>query len=98
MKITREIYDLEKFEAWSDEARAAKEKIVSAGRGEDFIAMLEDLYPEGINETDLNDLIRFESEWCFELVGLDADGNEPSDDEDDDEEEDTEDDEEDEEK
>lgn len=99
MKITREIFDLSEFEAWS-EAVSTKEKIVAAGKGQDFIAMIEDLYPEGIDETHLNDLLWFEEEWCFELVGLDADGNEPSDDEDDEdddeEDEDTEDDEEDE--
>lgn len=100
MKITREIFDLSEFEAWS-EAVPTKEKIVSAGKGQDFIAMLEDAFPEGIDETHLNDLLWFEENWCFELVGLDEDGNEPSDDEEEEkeeEEEDTEDDEEDEEK
>lgn len=89
MKITKEIYDLADFDAWS-EAVSAKEKIVEAGKGEAFMSELEALYPEGIDEGNLNDLLWFDEEFCFELVGLDKDGNEPSDDDGEDEDEDEE--------
>ena len=32
--------------------------------------MLEDVYPDGIEETQLNDLLWFEPDWCLEMVGL----------------------------
>lgn len=89
MKITKEIYDLADFEAWS-EAISAKGKIVAAGKGEAFMCELEALYPEGIDEGHLNDLLWFDEEFCFELVGLDKDGNEPNDEDEDEEEEDNE--------
>ena len=35
-----------------------------------FFDELELCYPEGIDVTDLNDLLRFEPEFCYKLVGL----------------------------
>lgn len=90
MVIRKDISDLYKFEAWSGACYAAN-KIVSAGLGEQFISELESIYPEGMDDGALNDLLWFEPEWCFELVGLNSNG-ELIDDEDD-EEEDSEDDE-----
>lgn len=89
MKITKEIYDLEDFDAWSG-AKFMKEEIVAAGKGEAFMRELEILYPYEIDETTLNDILWFEDKFCRELVGLDKDGNEPSDDDEEEEEEDNE--------
>lgn len=38
----------------------------------DELASLEDLYPEGIDETMLNDLFWFEFPWLCDLVGLEV--------------------------
>ena len=68
MKITKEI-SIEEFEGWSG-AENTLDKIISEGKAEEFELILEDLYPEGMDETQLNDLLRFESDWCFEAVGI----------------------------
>lgn len=38
-----------------------------------FFDELEVCYPNGINITDLNDLLWFEPEYCYSLVGLNYD-------------------------
>ncbi len=89
MEIKKEINDLYHFEAWSG-ATETREKIIEAGRGEQFMTALEEVYPEGMTDTELNDLLWFDSKFCYDLVGLDENGDEPQDDDDDDDEEETE--------
>ena len=69
MKIINEIDDLSDFDAWSG-ATDTKDKIIEAGKGEEFMSALEDIYPDGISDGDLNDLLWFEEDWCLDLVGL----------------------------
>ena len=68
MKIIKEI-SIEEFEGWSG-AESTLDKIIAEGKAEEFEFILEDFYPEGMDETQLNDLLRFDSEWCFEAVGI----------------------------
>lgn len=75
MKIWTEMNDLDDFEAWSG-AVDTKERIVNAKLGEQFLEMLEDAYPEGMSDGELNDLLWFEPEWCYELVGLEEEEEE----------------------
>lgn len=69
MKITNEITDLSQY-APGYGARDTWETIVMAGKGEQFITELEQLYPDGIDDTALNDILRFDSDFCLSLVGL----------------------------
>ena len=68
MKIYREI-NIEDFEAWSG-AENTLNKIIDEDKCEVFEMVLEELYPDGMDETDLNDLLRFDSDWCFEACGI----------------------------
>ena len=68
MKITKEI-SLKRFDAWCG-AEKTLDKIISEGKAEALEFILEDLYPEGMDEIQLNDLLRFDPEWCFEAVGI----------------------------
>ena len=68
MKITKEI-SLKRFDAWCG-AEKTLDKIISEGKAEALEFILEDLYPEGMDEIQLNDLLRSEPEWCFEAVGI----------------------------
>ena len=68
MKITKEI-SLEEFEGWSG-AENTLDKIISEGKAEALEFILEDLYPEGMDEIQLNDLLCFDPEWCFKAVGI----------------------------
>lgn len=94
MVIRKDITDLYEFDAWSG-GTYAHNKIVNAGLGEEFITHLELLYPEGMEDGSLNDLLWFEPDWCFALVGLNSNGELIDDDEDEEDEEDSDDDDED---
>ncbi len=54
MKVYREITLLQ-FEAWSG-AKETQLAIVKEGLSEAFDSLIEELYPDGIDETALNDL------------------------------------------
>ena len=74
MKITNEITDLSQYTPGHG-ARDTWNTIVLAGKGEQFITELEQLYPDGIDDTALNDILRFDSGWCLSLVGLSDNGD-----------------------
>lgn len=68
MKIYRE-KTLADFEAWSG-AIYTKDKIIEEGKEDEFEALIEELYPDGIDETGLNDLLWFEDNWIYETLGI----------------------------
>ena len=68
MKIYSEI-SLYSFEAWSG-GENTLDRVINEGKAEELEAVLEDLYPDGIDETSLNDILRFESEWVYEVCGI----------------------------
>ena len=68
MKIIKEM-GLENFEAWSG-AIATKNIIIKANKAEEFDYLIEELYPEGLTDTNLNDLLWFESDWIFESLDI----------------------------
>lgn len=76
MIIRKEVNDLFHFPAWCGGVYT-KDKICDAGKGEAFISALEPLYGGELSDGELNNLLWFEPEYCFSLVGLDSDGNEP---------------------
>ena len=68
MKINSEI-SLSDFQTWSG-ATETKEAILNANKGDDFDNLIEELYPDGLTDTQLNDILRFEEEWIFETLGI----------------------------
>lgn len=68
MKITREL-DLRSFEAWCG-AKYTLERIQREGKCEALEFELEMIYPEGMTEMQLNDLLWFDPDFCYKLVGL----------------------------
>lgn len=68
MKINS-VTSLEDFEAWSG-ATETKDRIIEEGKAEEFESIINELYPDGINETGLNDLLWFESELIYETLGI----------------------------
>lgn len=60
---------LENFEPWAG-AKSTWNKLYNEGLLGDLEAVLEDLYPDGLEETQLNDILWFEEDWCYETVGL----------------------------
>lgn len=44
-------------------AEELKQQIIDAGKTKEFEQLIADLYPEGIDETGLNDLMRYDDDW-----------------------------------
>lgn len=68
MTITYEL-DLERFEAWSG-AKDTLDRIQREGKCGELENILEELYPDGMTETELNDLLWFDSESVYEWLGI----------------------------
>ena len=68
MTITYEL-DLNRFEAWSG-AKDTLERIQREGKCAELENVLEELYPDGRTETELNDLLWFDSESVYEWLGI----------------------------
>ena len=68
MKVVSEV-SLWNFEGWSGAEETIK-IIIENDRVEEFEQLIEELFPEGIDETHLNDLLRFEDKWVFEMLGI----------------------------
>ena len=77
MKIYTE--GLDNFTPWSG-AIATYETIEEAGKLEDLEFLLEDIYPDGLTETELNDILWFEDEWLFETLGIETEDEEEDED------------------
>lgn len=61
---------LENFEAWSG-AVDTKNGIIEAGKVDEFDQLIDELYPDGLSETHLNDLLWFETDWLYQTLGID---------------------------
>jgi hypothetical protein len=66
MKITSEL-NLTAFNFWS----GAKQHNFTYSELEQLTDSFEELYPEGMTETAVNDLFWFEDEFLCEVIGLD---------------------------
>lgn len=72
MTITYEL-DLNSFQAWSG-AKDTLERIQREGKCQALENILEELYPDGMTETELNDLLWFDSESVYEWLGIRSEG------------------------
>lgn len=69
MKTYNENTTLANFDAWSG-AVETKDRIINEGKADDFDSLIEELYPDGLSETQLNDILWFEEDWLFESLGI----------------------------
>lgn len=83
MKITQE-FDLISFPAWSG-AVDTKNRIIEEGKEREFENLMDECYPEGMTETQMNDILNFEEEWIFDCLGISDEEDEDEEDEDEDE-------------
>ena len=68
MKITSEM-SLKNFKAWSG-AKDTLNKLIELDKCEELEFILDDLYPDGMTETQLNDILWFDDEWIYETLGI----------------------------
>lgn len=60
---------IEGYKPWSG-AISTWNEIEEANKVDELEYLLEELYPEGITDTQLNDLLWFESDWIYESLGI----------------------------
>ena len=70
MKVVNDNLSLRNFDAWSG-AKDTKQLILDNNKEDDFEFMIEDLYPDGMTDTQLNDILWFETDWICEMLGID---------------------------
>ena len=68
MKITSEM-SLKNFKAWSG-AKNTLNKLIELDKCDELEFILDDLYPNGLTETELNDILWFDDEWIYETLGI----------------------------
>jgi len=66
MKITKEV-SLENFEAWSGGKDTLNE--LTSSECEQLESVIEELNPDGMDETQVNDILWFERDWIAECLG-----------------------------
>ena len=69
MKTINENQTLADFDAWSG-AKDTKETILNNNKGDEFDVLIEELYPDGLTETQLNDILWFETDWLYESLDI----------------------------
>lgn len=69
MKVYNENLGLIDFKSWSG-ATDTKNTIIENGKESDFNYLIEELYPNGLSETTLNDLLWFDDEFIFEQLNI----------------------------
>ena len=68
MKITNEM-SLRDFQAWAG-AKVTLNKLIELDKCEELEFILEDEYPNGLTDTQLNDLLWFDKDWIYETLGI----------------------------
>ena len=68
MKITSEM-SLKNFKAWS-RAPDTLNNLIELDKCDELEFILDDLYPDGLTDTQLNDILWFDDEWIYETLGI----------------------------
>lgn len=69
---------IESFEAWSGGVDT-KNRIIECDMCNEFDNLIEETYPNGMTDTELNDLLWFSDSWIYDMLGIneeDEDENE----------------------
>lgn len=65
MTVHTEVTSLYDFVPWCG-AVPTYNRLIEEGYAEEFIEVLEELNPQGMSDTDLNDILWFNTEWIKE--------------------------------
>ena len=71
MKIYREMNKFEELQqmVWSG-AVATLDDIVKHNKENELMELLEEIFPEGATETEINDFLWFDDEYIYECLGI----------------------------
>ena len=67
--LVRQDLKLEEFQTWSG-ATHTKRIIIEYNKEREFEEYIEENYPEGIDETELNDLLWFYDDQLYKILGI----------------------------
>lgn len=74
------IADLSDYKPWSG-AKETWKRIEEENKIEELDSLLDELYPEGLTMTELNDILWFESDWIYEMLDIKEESDEDEDEE-----------------
>jgi hypothetical protein len=69
MIITNNTQTLLTFDAWSG-AVETKETIIENRKSQQFDQLIEDIFPDGLTDTELNDILWFETDWVYKELRI----------------------------
>ena len=69
MKTFNENMSLANFDAWSG-GESTKNEIIEANLVDEFDYLIEELYPDGLSKTQLNDILWFERDSIYKHLGM----------------------------
>lgn len=71
LKIIKQYYDFDDLykNSWGQAIKVLDE-IREWGREEDLMDCLEDCFPDGADEVELNDLLAYDWEWVYSQIGM----------------------------
>lgn len=69
--MTIKEYSLENFNPGAG-AIPTYNKIMEKGLENEFEDLMDELFPEGLTEMELNDFLWFEDEYIYEMLGIDT--------------------------
>ncbi len=72
MKLTYEINKIDEFKAWSGAVETVK-AIIENDKQDEFMFILEDIFPNGCTETELNDFLWFDDDFIFSSLDIKQD-------------------------
>ena len=70
MKVYEEL-NLKDFETWSG-ATETKNIIINEGKEQEFEELIEEIYPNGIDATTLNDILWLDNDWIYSCLGIET--------------------------
>ena len=69
MKVTYEMNNIDDFKAWGG-AVSTQKAIIKNHKQEEFMFILNDIFPNGCTETELNDFLWFDDEFIFSALDI----------------------------
>lgn len=69
--MTIKEYSLKRFNPWMG-AIDAYNKIMEKGLENEFEDLMDEIFPEGLTEMELNDFLWFEDDYIYEILGIDT--------------------------
>lgn len=80
MRIYKD-FEADSFEAWAG-AVDTLDIILNEGKGEELEQLLDEIFPDGASETEVNDLLWFDYAQVFNWLGIEDEEDEDEEDED----------------